>query len=324
MISSASTSRRRLVSFWGLLEVAVVFGGIATLTGFLARGGWLLELTAHFRLQVAVVLAVLALVAGIGGRRHWALGAGVLGAVNALLVLWVARPNAAGTIPPAAPRLRVLSLNVHTANTRSDLVRELVLRAQPDVVVLLEVNEHWLAELEPLRRQYPHFLADPREDNFGLALFARIAPANGEIVTLGEAGVPSVMADFSVGGRALRLLGTHPLPPGTPAYAWARNGQLQAIAAWCRRQALPVAVLGDLNVTPWSPHFRDLLRDGGLRHERPRWDLGISWPAPQPWFGLPLDHCLTGPAVGVARREILGAVGSDHWPLLVELAWKAE
>jgi endonuclease/exonuclease/phosphatase family metal-dependent hydrolase len=39
---------------------------------------------------------------------------------------------------------------------------------------------------------------------------------------------------------------------------------------------------------------------------------------------LPLDHCLTGPAVGVARREILGAVGSDHWPLLVELAWKAE
>ena len=304
--------------------MAVVCGGVATLTGFMARLGWLLELTAHFRLQLAVALTVLALVAGLGGRLRWAVGAGGLAAINALLVLGAARPNAVGTVPPAAPRLRVVSLNVHSANTRSDLVRELVGRVQPDVVVLLEVNAHWLAELEPLRREYPHVLADPREDNFGLALFARIAPQSAELVNLGDAGVPSVVADFSFGERSLRMLGTHPLPPGSPAYAWARNDQLQAMAAWCRRQSLPVTVLGDLNVTPWSPHFRDLLRDGGLRHERPGWDLGISWPATQPWFGLPLDHCLTGPAVGVVHREILGGVGSDHWPLLVELVWKAE
>ncbi len=324
MISHDPARRRRPISFWGLLEVAVVCGGVATLTGFLARWGWLLELTAHFRLQLAATLTVLALVAGLGGRRRWAVGTGALAAVNALLVLAAARPNAVGYVAPNAPRLRVLSLNVHTANTRSDLVRELVGQVHPDVVVLLEVNAQWLAELEPLRREYPHVLADPREDNFGIALFARIAPQSADLVNLGEAGVPSVVADFSFGGRSLRILGTHPLPPGSPAYAWARNDQLQAMAAWCRRQSLPVAVLGDLNVTPWSPHFRDLLRDGDLRHERPRWGLGISWPAPQPWFGLPLDHCLTGPAVGVVRREILGGVGSDHWPLLVELAWKAE
>ncbi len=324
MISNEPARRRRSISFWGLLEVAVVFGGIATVTGFLAHWGWLLELTAHFRLQLAAALTTLALVAGLGGRRRWAIGAGGLAAVNALLVLAAARPNVVGHIAPNVPRIRVLSLNVHTANTRSDLVRELVARVQPDVLVLLEVNARWLAELEPLRRQYPHVLADPREDNFGIALFARFAPQSAELVNLGDAGVPSVVADFSFGGRSLRILGTHPLPPGTPAYAAARNEQLQAIAAWCRRQAVPVAVLGDLNVTPWSPHFWDLLRDGGLHHERPRWGLGISWPAQRPWFGLPLDHCLTGPAVGVARREILGAVGSDHWPVLVELAWKAK
>ncbi len=313
---------RTRISLWGLAEVSVAMALLATLAGFLARLGWLLELTCHFRLQLGVVLATLALVGLAGRRRSLAVAAAVGAAVNLTLVLLAARPNSGPLPASTAPRLRLLTLNVHTANTRSDLVRDLVARTQPDVVLLLEVNAAWMRELEMLRPQYPFVLSEPREDNFGIALFARHNPADWEVIELGPAEVPSVRADIELGGRTLSLLGTHPLPPATPAYAAGRNGQLRALAEWSRAQTLPVVLAGDLNVTPWSPHFSDLLRDSGLRNERPEWNLGISWPAQAPWFGLPLDHCLTAPGVAVLRREVAPSVASDHWPLLVELAFR--
>lgn len=319
---AAVPASRARVSFWGLAEVTVVMALLATVAGFLARLGWLLELICHFRLQLGVVLAALALVGLVGRRRILAVAAAVGAAVNLTLVLLAARPNSGPLPASTAPRLRLLSLNVHTANTRSDLVRELVARTQPDLVLLLEVNAAWMKDLESLRQQYPFVLSEPREDNFGIALFSRVRPADWELMDLGPAEVPSVRADVNLGGRTLRLLGTHPLPPATPAYAAGRNGQLRALAEWSRAHPLPVVLAGDLNVTPWSPHFTDLLRDGGLRQERPEWSLGISWPTRAPWFGLPLDHCLTSPGLVVLRREVAPSVASDHWPLLVELAFR--
>jgi endonuclease/exonuclease/phosphatase (EEP) superfamily protein YafD len=319
---AAMPASRTRVSLWGLTEVTVAMALLVTVAGFLARLGWLLELTCHFRLQLGVVLAALALVGLAGRRRNLAVAAAVGAVVNLTLVLLAARPNSPPLPASTAPRLRLLSLNVHTANTRSDLVRDLIARTEPDLVLLLEVNAAWMREMEMLRQQYPFVLSEPREDNFGLALFARHKPADWEVIELGPADVPSVRADLELGGRTLRLLGTHPLPPATPAYAAGRNGQLRALAEWSRAQTLPVVLAGDLNVTPWSPHFTDLLRDGGLRRERPEWSLGVSWPTQAPWFGLPLDHCLTTPGVAVLRREVAPSVASDHWPLLVELAFR--
>lgn len=318
LTSTVPPSKRR-VSLWGLVEVAVVMGLLATVAGFLARFGWLLELTCHFRLQLAVGLAVLATVCVLGRRRRPAVASGAGAAVNLMLVLLAARPNGKQLADTSAPRLRLLSLNVHTANTRSDLVRDLVARTQPDLVLLLEVNEAWMKELEALRASYPFVLSEPREDNFGIALFARTRPSDWEVLDLGPAEVPSVRADVLLGGRTVRFLGTHPLPPATPGYAAGRNGQLRAIAEWSRAQTVPVVVAGDLNVTPWSPHFTDLLAEGGLRNERPTWGLGISWPTQMPWLGIPLDHCLTSSEVALLRREVTEPVASDHWPLLVEL-----
>lgn len=320
--TSASPAAKPRLSWWGLVEVAVALGLLATVAGFLARLGWLLELTCHFRLQLGVVLAVLTVAGLLGRRRILAFTAGLGATVNLALVVIAARPNT-GPMPEAAePRLRVLSLNVHTANTRGDLVREVVTRTQPDLLLLLEVNAAWMKELEPLRQQFPFVLSEPREDNFGITLFAKIWPAAWEVVELGPAEVPSLRVDVNLGGRTVRLLGTHPLPPATPGYAAGRNGQLRALAEWSRAQMLPVVVAGDLNVTPWSPHFTDLLREGGLRLERPAWSLGISWPTQAPWFGLPLDHCLTSPDLAVVRHELLPSVASDHLPLLVELAFR--
>ncbi len=305
---------------WGCVEVSVLLGTLATVAGFLGQVHWLLELASHFRLQLAVALIATASIAGAAGRRRLALMSAMPALVNAALVLLAARPDSPANVPAGAPRLRILSLNVHTANDRADLVIDVIRRTRPDVIVLMEVNAAWMAELAPLRSEYPFELSDPREDNFGVALLARERPTVSELTELGPAEVPSVWADLRLGTEPVRLLGTHPLPPVSAGYAAARNGQLAAVANWCALQPLPVVVVGDLNTTPYSPVFASLLRQGRLTSPRPGWGVDVTWsPRKLRGLGLPLDHCLTGRGLSVVRREVLGEVGSDHRPLLVEL-----
>ena len=84
-------------------------------------------------------------------------------------------------------------------------------------------------------------------------------------------------------------------------------------------QTEPVFVIGDLNCSPWSVRFRDLLRDGRLRDSSVGMGWQPTWPANLWWFGIPIDHCLYGAGLHVHRREVAAHVGSDHRPLLVEV-----
>lgn len=306
------------LSVWGLLEVGAVLACLATLTGFLGRLWWILELTSHFRLHLALSLGALAAVWAM--KRRWRMTAicGAAAAANALLVLFLLWP-AGKPVATAGPRLRLVALNVHTANERSDLVREFLRRTDADVILLMEVNERWMDALKSLRTNYPQVIAEPREDNFGIALFSRLPLTNGAVVEFGKAEVPSIAATIAVGGQNIFLLGTHPLPPGSAETARRRNEQFQEIAARLRRCARPAIVLGDLNSTPWSPYFSELLRDSGLKNTSQGRGLFGSWPAWLPSARIALDHCLVSTSIRVLNQQLGPRVGSDHLPVMIDL-----
>jgi len=135
---------------------------------------------------------------------------------------------------------------------------------------------------------------------------------------LGTASLPSVAAEIVSGDRRIALLATHPLPPAGGLRARYRDEQLQAVAAWTRDQDGDAVVLGDLNITPWSPVFGDFLQASGLRNSAEGRGLGGTWPAFFPPLLIPIDHFLHTDEVLVIRREVIEAEGSDHLPLLVE------
>jgi endonuclease/exonuclease/phosphatase (EEP) superfamily protein YafD len=95
----------------------------------------------------------------------------------------------------------------------------------------------------------------PREDNFGIALYSKLPFTKCNVVELGQAGVPSIVAEFDIQGQTLTVLGTHALPPIDNAYSWFRNNQIEAVATYLVSVAGPKVLLGDLNMTPWSPYF---------------------------------------------------------------------
>lgn len=243
---------------------------------------------------------------------------GVFAVINAGLVLSVLWP---GEKIPAqnGTRLKLAAINVHTSNHRADLVLEFLRKADADIILLMEVNARWINALQSLRTNYPHVVAEPREDNFGIALFSRLPLTNDTVIELGSAKVPSIATDVIVGSQSIHLIGTHPLPPGSSEYARLRNEQLQQIASHVRRQTLPVVVVGDLNTTPWSPCFTDLLKESGLNNTSQGRGLFASWPAWLPLGRIPLDHCLVSPSIQVVNKQLGPDVGSDHLPVVVDL-----
>jgi endonuclease/exonuclease/phosphatase (EEP) superfamily protein YafD len=297
--------------------------GLATLTGFLGKLGWLLELSSHFPLHLAVVSGLLTCTLALKRRWRWVAFSGALTTINAMLVLAVLLP-AGRSIPASGQRLRLVSVNVHTPNLRTELVMEFLQKTDADVVLLMEVNQRWMDALSSLSNRYPEIIKEPRSDNFGIALFNRIASTNSVVVYLGEAEVPSISTTLLINGQAVRLLGTHPLPPGSAEYARARNDQLGAIAAKVRESPAPMIVLGDLNATPWSPYFRQLLRVSGLWNTSQGRGLQGTWPAGLPAGRIPLDHCLVSSSLHVMDRKLGPQVGSDHLPVIIDLQLAAK
>lgn len=311
-------ARRSSLTLNGLLEV-VTFGAFAaTVVGFLARVWWMFELATHFRPHLAVASGVLTAVWMI--RRRWWLAAGcvLFAGLNAFPVMSLLWPTAQPKSSPGVG-LRLVAVNVHTANQQTDAALSFLQDANADVILLMEVDHQWMQALKPLEATYPHSVVSVREDNFGIVLLSRLPTTNQNVIELGDAEVPSIEANILVGDQQFHLLGTHPLPPGSSEYARLRNEQYRLIADHVQRQAQPTVVVGDLNATPWSPFFADLLRESDLRNTSQGRGLFGSWPAWLPSGRIPLDHCLVSPTIQVADKWLGPQIGSDHLPVVVEL-----
>lgn len=304
----------------GLAAAAGFLLALASLAGFGARWWWGFELASHFRVQYALGLGILALGTLVLRDRRTALVLAGLAALNAALVApRYAGRGAAPEDPGAGSRLRVMLWNVHRANTRHGAVTEAIREEDPDLLMALEVDGPWLADLRAALPDHRYVLAEPRSDNFGIAILSRLPLDSPAVVWIGGAVVPSVVARLRLGGRSLTVVGIHTLSPGGSHKAGLRNGQLAELARYVGDQPGSVLVLGDLNCTPWSPYFDTLLREGGLEDGGKGWGVQATWPALWSPLRIPIDHCLHSGGVRVVDRYLGRACGSDHLPLVVDL-----
>lgn len=310
----------RGVTLSGLLTAAGVLACIATLAGFLGEFWWGFELASHFRVQYLFVLSLGAALLLVW--RSWQPASGF--ALFALLNLAILAPRLLSpldSISPAAdtrPIRRAVLANINAANQDHQRIQATLLAQQADFVLLLEVTPWLLDRLTELKARYPYHVAEPREDNFGIALLSRWPVQRAEMVRFGTADLPSIVAEIADGPQRFTLVGTHPLPPMNAAMAQARNGQLAEIANFVRHHRQPVLLLGDLNVSPWSPYFARLLRDSGLRDSGHGRGILPSWPVGWPPLWIPIDHALISPQIRLQARQTGPALGSDHYPIMVD------
>ncbi len=79
--------------------------------------------------------------------------------------------------------------------------------------------------------------------------------------------------------------------------------------------------MGDFNATPWSYPFRRLVGETDLTNSQRGFGLDASFPADNSvLIRVPIDHLLHNDGLVVIDRRLGPPLGSDHFPLVVDLA----
>jgi endonuclease/exonuclease/phosphatase (EEP) superfamily protein YafD len=293
------------------LAGAALIHPVATLLG---RLDWRADLITHFR-EPALAVTLLA-VAGLI-RRHPRLAL-VFGCLAIAQAAPLFRYAGANPVPPDARsplRLRVLMANLLEDNVRHEDLDRLIRRERPDVVGLEELTPDWVAGLASIRGEFPYRAELPIGAR-GMALWFRdrpevIDPPAGPL----PGGSPFLHAEFAFAGRVRHLWLVHPL---MPLY---RKGlaELPALAAIIGRTQGSRIVIGDMNTTEGSPLFSDFVRATGLRDSRLGFGRQPSWPSDWP-YRITLEHAFVSDDLAVAARRLGPSIGSDHFPLIIDLA----
>jgi len=299
----------------GLIGVPPMLG---TLFASAARFGWALDLFSHWRMQYSCLLAASAVLLLAARRWRLALLPAAFAALNLALVVpvyWGGGDHAAH-----GRTYRLVSANIEASNTQSAKVLDLIRREDPDIAILIEFTPRWMDELHDLDARYPVHLLLPHKDNFGIALYSRLPLTAWEPLEAFDADLRGVRASFSLDGRPLTLIAVHAAPPIGNSASRLRNRQLRQLGDLAAGAQAPLLLAGDLNTSPWSPHFGDLLKASRLRDSRRGFGIQATWPAPIWPMRTPIDHCLVSPGIRVVDRRVGADTGSGHLPIVVDFA----
>jgi endonuclease/exonuclease/phosphatase (EEP) superfamily protein YafD len=307
----------------------------ATAVSFIPSNEWWIRVLDFPRLQITVALAVvLAACLVLVNRGRWRTG--LIAALALALLAQLARIGPYTTLvdPEVAnadscgegTRIRLFIANVEYANRDSRDLLAMVAAIDPDVVLLMEPGAWWRDQLAPLARGRPYTVLQPQEDTWGMLLYSRFPLVQLQVRFLVEEDIPSITARIRLpSGDHVDFYGVHPRPPRPSDDTDERDTELTLIAREIRGKRRPAILAGDLNDVAWSRTSQGLQQTAALRDPRVGRGLFATFNAKLPaGFRWPLDHVFVSDDFALCALERPGDIGSDHFPLLVDVVLQRE
>jgi len=224
-------------------------------------------------------------------------------------------------------RLRLLICNVQMENTAHERVLRMVRETDPDVLLAVETDARWVRALEPLAADYPHVVRQPQDNWFGMVLFSRLPLLESKVEFLVQNDVPSVLAVIDLAGERVMLHGLHPRPPEPlrDQDSAPRDAELVLVGRSIAKQnGEPTILAGDLNDVAWSATTQLFLRLSRLLDPRMGRGLYSTYNVRNPLVRWPLDHLFHSNHFRLVELRRCKDIGSDHFPVLVELSYEPE
>lgn len=319
------------------LAGACLFPVAGTLLSLSRRSHWIFRVWDFPRVQIATIAAASALAyraAAWRGKR----AERALIAADAAVVAWqfwrihtytpLVRPTVQrATKELADDRIVLMMTNVLQDNRQYGRLLERVANEDPDVVIAVEVDDDWMRALEPLAETYPHVVRRPLNNTYGMVLFSRFALIDPRIEFLVEDDIPSIHTRVRLpSGVEIMLHALHPRPP-EPIHdqpSAQRDAELVIVGRTVaeEKEDLPTIVAGDLNDVAWSSTSQLFVRLSHLLDPRVGRGFYNSFNAHNPLFRYPLDHVFHSTHFKLVRLRRLDDVGSDHFPILIELQYE--
>lgn len=325
--SSPLKSRKSLMAYFLLLGIIVT-----TLLSLTSYMGWIrgLEMLSHFRAQyLAISLLLFGLLLLTRQKNFIIASLFCVSLILAEIIPWYIPQAWAGS--ESRGGIRVFLSNVNSKNTSYSKVISLVKEENPDVAVFDEVNKAWRKQLNSLKEILPYSTdwLDPFRPEIGITVYSKLPLKNVALDYFGTKTEPGILANFTINRQVVSLIAAHPLPPFKPNYFQSRNKQLEEIGEYVRQLKTPVLIVGDLNITMWSPYYKKFISQTGLNNARQGFGILPSWPAESsvsrvpsiiaPLMLIPIDQVLISPEIKVSKMKIGRNVGSDHLPVIADL-----
>ncbi len=217
----------------------------------------------------------------------------------------------------------MLIANVRMRNRQSDRLLATVYDYDPEIIIVVEPDRWWQEELRELETRWRYVIAEPRDNTYGLLIYSRLPLHSPRVRHLIEPEVPSAEAQVELlSGARFDLHVLHPKPPA-PAESKdtdERDAELLIVGDEVAKRGRPAVVAGDLNDVAWSRTTNLFLDISGLLDPRIGRGLLSSYHAEYTFLRWPLDHVFHSEDFLLARMRRLPPIGSDHFPIFVELA----
>lgn len=223
--------------------------------------------------------------------------------------------------------LRLLIANVLMQNHECDRFLQLVHAVDPDMILAVEIDDRWLVQLQPLEHIYPYAVRQPQDNMYGMLLLSRLQLIDPQVRFMVQKDIPSIHTEVELrNGVRLVFYGLHPRPPEPlrDQDAIPRNAELLLVGGEISNHNRPSVVAGDLNDVAWSQTNELFLRLSGLLDPRVGRGFYNTFNANNPLFRFPLDHIFHSSCFTLRALRRLGHIGSDHFPMCVELYYEPE
>ena len=220
-----------------------------------------------------------------------------------------------------ARRFRLVVSNVLAENTDHQRWIDVIGRADPDVIIAVEVTDAWMRGIESLREKYRWQVAQPQDNCYGMLVLSRLPLKDTQVRFLVQQDVPSIHATVTLPcGVDVRLCAVHPRPPEPlrDVDGGHRDAELVLLARELAARDLPTVVGGDLNDVAWSYTTRLFLRISEMLDPRRGRGIFNTFHADWRMLRYPLDHVFHSPDFTLRALHRLSHVGSDHFPMMIE------
>ncbi len=315
-----------------LLFSFVIFLLILSIGKFLFRT-FPLELLTHFQIHYFWLLVIINSILAI----YWLQGR-LRNRLLLCLVLFTLGLNLIEIFPWYLPsqqigydrssNFKVMSFNICVDNTRSLAIVKSIKSVNPDLALVIEVTPVMMDDLNAeLKSSFPYNFRSP---GGGMGLFSKIPLQSPRGEKFIGSDATNLVAKIEHHNRTIKIIGTHPLVPVKVDRFTQRNRHLQAIGNYLKNTKESIVLLGDFNLTPWSPYYRELISNTALHNTRLGFGILPTWIRPAthvkyptwllPIVNIPIDHIFVSKDLKVVRTYTGDNGNSDHAPLISELA----
>lgn len=246
-------------------------------------------------------------------------GAGAIVTLLLLLAVWPQWRPAAGPKPAQPVAARLYFANLWAPNTDVPAIATSIADAGADIVVLVEVGATPAENLDLILADYPHRLVG-RQHHGAAGVAHHVIAARRPIRTDPELsdGLAAISASIPTPAGELKVHAVHLTRPWPFMAQEAQLHQVRLLGERMGGTEGPAVVAGDFNSVSTGRVGRTLRAELGLTPE-PAWTG--TWPAKAPPpLRIAIDHVYATERVRVIRRAIGLPTGSDHRPVIVDLA----